>query len=96
MLYFNPRHESGATTTTRRETTCMDGGCADIAYVHGWAVVEQCICTGRTVLGQCRSYCRGAVAEEQISAHPCKLDSSIPAADGSALACRIINVLISN
>ena len=28
--------------------------------------------------------------------HPCKLDSSIPAADGPAIACRIINVLISN
>ena len=28
--------------------------------------------------------------------HPCKLDSSIPAADGPAIAGRIINVLISN
>jgi len=27
--------------------------------------------------------------------HPCKLDSSIPAADGPAKAYRIINVLIS-
>jgi len=26
--------------------------------------------------------------------HPCKLDSSIPAADGPAIACRIINNLI--
>ena len=26
--------------------------------------------------------------------HPCKLDSSIPAADGPAIACRTINVLI--
>ena len=28
--------------------------------------------------------------------HPCKLDISIPAADGPATACRIINLLISN
>jgi len=28
--------------------------------------------------------------------HPCKLDSSIPAADEPTIACRIINVLISN
>jgi len=27
--------------------------------------------------------------------HPCKLDSSIPAADGPAITCRIIKVLIS-
>ena len=27
--------------------------------------------------------------------HPCKLDSSIPAANGPAIACRIINNLIS-
>ena len=38
-----------------------------------------------------RSCCRGANI-----CHPCKLDSSIPAADGPAIACRIINVLISN
>ena len=45
--------------------TTMDGGSAGFAYVHGWTLVEQRICTGRTVLGQCRSYCRGAVVEEQ-------------------------------
>ena len=28
--------------------------------------------------------------------HPCRLDSSIPAADVPATACRIINALISN
>ena len=42
-------------------TTAMDGGSAGFAYVHGWTVVGQRICTGRTVLGQCRSSCRGAV-----------------------------------
>ena len=48
--------------------TTTDGGSAGFAYVHGWTVVGQRICTGRTVLGQCRSYCRGAAkrcAEEQ-------------------------------
>ena len=52
-------------------TTYTDVGSADIAYVHGW-----------TVVGQCRSseaVCRGANI-----CHPCKLDSSIPAADGPA------------
>ena len=29
-------------------------------------VLGQRICTGRTVLGQCRSYCRGAVVEERL------------------------------
>jgi len=33
-------------------------------YVHGWTVEEQRISTGRTVLGQCRSYCRGEVVED--------------------------------
>ena len=61
-------------------TTYTDVGSADIAYVHGW-----------TVVGQCRSNCRGANI-----CHPCKLDSSIPATDGPAIACRIINVLISS
>ena len=45
--------------------TTMDGGSAGFAYVHEWTVVGQRICTGRTVVGQCRSYCRGAVVEEQ-------------------------------
>ena len=32
-------------------TTYTDGGSADIGYVHGWTVVGQRICTGRTVVG---------------------------------------------
>ena len=62
-------------------TTHMDVGSAENAYVHGWTVVGQRICTGSTVVGQCicpwmdgsrttqeqlsRSYCRGVVVEEQ-------------------------------
>jgi hypothetical protein len=42
-------------------TTCTDVGSADIAYVQGW-----------TVVGQCRSNCRGAYI-----CRPCKLDCSI-------------------
>ena len=72
-------------------TTYTDVGSADIAWLHGCNLLGQCICTGRTVLGQCRSYCRG----ENIC-HLCKLDSSIPAADGPAIVCRIINNIISN
>ena len=49
--------------------TTIDGGSAGFAYVHGWTVVGQRICTGRTVVGQCRSYCRGAIAEEQKTGH---------------------------
>ena len=49
--------------------TTTDGGSAGFAYVHGWTVVGQRICTGCTVLGQCRSYCRGAVVEEQKTCH---------------------------
>ena len=30
------------------QPTTMDGGSADIAYVHGWTVLGQRICTGRT------------------------------------------------
>ena len=45
--------------------TTMDGGSAGFASLHGCNLLGQRICTGRTVLGQCRSYCRGAVAEEQ-------------------------------
>jgi len=43
------------------DKTAMDAGCTGFVYVHGWTVVGQYICTGRTVVGQCRSYCRGAV-----------------------------------
>ena len=60
-------------------TTYTDVGSADIASLHGC-----------NLLGQCRSNCRGANI-----CHPCKLDSSIPAADGPAITCRIINNLIS-
>ncbi len=56
-------------------TTCMVVGSADIAYVHGWTVVGQCICPwmdgSRTTQEQLsRSSCRGAAkrcVEEQIS-----------------------------
>ena len=41
-----------------RHTTTMDGGSADIAYAHGWALVEQC-----------RSNCRGANICPYIHGH---------------------------
>ena len=40
-----------------------DGGNAGFASLHGCNLLGQCICTGRTALGQCRSneaVCRGA------------------------------------
>ena len=60
-----------------------DVGSAEIAYVHGRTVVGQCICPwmdgSRTTQEQLsRSSCRGAVAEEQISARP-SLDIKKPA-----------------
>ena len=54
----------------------MDGGSAGFAYVHGWTVVGQRICTGCTVVGQCRSSCRGAIAEEQLSRSSTPVDST--------------------
>ena len=72
-------------------TTYTDVGSADIASLHGCNLLGQCICTGRTVLGQCRSYCRG----ENIC-HPCKLDSSIPAENrmGDTLSFKINNKVL--
>ena len=79
-------------------TTYMDVGSADFASLHGCNLLGQCICPwmdgSRTTQEQLsrssEAVCRGANI-----CHPCKLDSSIPAADGSAIACRIINVFIS-
>jgi hypothetical protein len=44
---------------TRSEPTYTDVGNGDIAYVHGW-----------TVVGQCRSNCRGANIRHPWGSHP--------------------------
>ncbi len=60
MQELLPRVESGTETESN-------------AYVHGWTVVEQCICpwmdSSRTMQEQLsRSNCRGAIVEAQREA----------------------------
>jgi hypothetical protein len=49
---------------------------------------------GHAVNTTCKDAGSADIAGANIC-HPCKLGSSIPAADGPAIACLIINVLIS-
>jgi hypothetical protein len=51
-------HNRTAIHGSLRNTTTTDGGSADIAYVQGW-----------TVVGQCRSSCRGANICPSIHGH---------------------------
>ena len=60
------------------QTTATDSGSVDFASLHGCDLLGQRICTGRTVVGQRRSSCRGAVVEEQLSRSYCRGASHLP------------------